>query len=106
MNSIKSNKRATQKKSIIPTERKWKFSDVSPTAPNNHGKKKLHNQNAPIRPMVKYRRSPAYNVGKSRKKGKIKHESSVHMQHLSVTSINKDLRTLYSVKILDYIRLI
>jgi hypothetical protein len=43
---------------------KCKYRSMNPTAPNLHATIKLHKQNTPIRPLVKWRNSPAYNMAK------------------------------------------
>jgi hypothetical protein len=57
-------KHELNKQNIIQKEHKWKYSNMNTTAPNLHSTIKLHKQNTPIRPVVNWRNSPAYNVVK------------------------------------------
>jgi hypothetical protein len=57
-------KHKLNKQNIIQKEHKWKYSNMKPTAPNLHTTTKLHKQNTPIRPVVNWRNSPAYNMAK------------------------------------------
>jgi hypothetical protein len=43
---------------------KWKYVNMNPTAPLIHGLVKLHKQDRPIRPIVKWKESPGYKLSK------------------------------------------
>jgi hypothetical protein len=49
---------------IIPKERKWKYTNMNPTAPNRHATINLHKQNKPIRPIINWKNAPAYELAK------------------------------------------
>jgi hypothetical protein len=49
---------------IIPGNKKWKYVNLNPTAPNIRGLIKIHKQEAPIRPVVNWTNAPAYKVAK------------------------------------------
>jgi hypothetical protein len=57
-------KHELNKQNIIQKEHKWKYSNMNSKAPNVHATIKLHKQNTPIRPVVNWKNSPAYNLAK------------------------------------------
>jgi hypothetical protein len=56
-------KHELNKQNIIQKEHKWKYTSMIPAVPNLHATIKLH-KNTPIRPVVNWKNSPAYNMEK------------------------------------------
>jgi hypothetical protein len=50
---------------MIQMERKWKYTNMNPKAPNLHSTIQLPKQNAPIRPINNWRNAPAYELAKN-----------------------------------------
>jgi hypothetical protein len=80
---------------VIPKERKWKYTNMNPTAPNLHATIKLHKQNKPIRPIINWKNAPAYELAKHLTK--ILHDS-LHLPNTyniqNSTHLTKDLKTM------------
>jgi hypothetical protein len=55
-------KAVNNSKTLIPSESKWKYLNLNPTAPTIKGLIKLHKPGHPIRPVVKWRRAPTYKL--------------------------------------------
>jgi hypothetical protein len=51
-------------KDIILSNKKWKYVNLNPTAPNIRGLIKIHKIEAPIRPVVNWMNAPAYKLAK------------------------------------------
>jgi hypothetical protein len=49
---------------IIPRDKKWKYINLNPAAPNIRGLIKIHKLEAPIRPIVNWKNAPAYTLAK------------------------------------------
>jgi hypothetical protein len=60
----KNDKHELNKQNIIQKEHKWKYSNMNPKAPNLHATIKLYEQNTPIKQVVNWKNSPAYNLAK------------------------------------------
>ena len=50
------------RKTLIPSDTKWKHMNVNPTASSIKGLIKLHKPEQPIRPLVNWRGAPAYKL--------------------------------------------
>jgi hypothetical protein len=50
---------------IIPKENRWKNVNLNLTAPNHNRLIKIHKPEAPIRPVVKWKNTPAYKAAKT-----------------------------------------
>ena len=48
----------------IPTDDKWKYINLNPSAPIIRGLPKIHKINSPIRPVINWRNAPAYKLVK------------------------------------------
>jgi hypothetical protein len=87
---------------IIQKEDRWKYMNMNPTAPNLHATVKLHNQNAPIRPIINWKNPPTYGLAKQLSKTLHSYpqlpytynirNSSHLMADLQATEPNKDMR--------------
>jgi hypothetical protein len=53
-----------QNKTLIPKYRRWKYINMNPHAPSIKGLIKIHKQDQPIRPVVNWRNTPAYQLSK------------------------------------------
>ena len=51
-------------KTLIPSESKWKYLNLNPTALSIKGLIKLHKPEHPIRPVVNWRGAPAYKLAR------------------------------------------
>jgi hypothetical protein len=49
---------------LIMKEEKWKYVNLSPSAPSIRGLIKIHKPNSPIRPIVNWKPAPAYKIAK------------------------------------------
>jgi hypothetical protein len=48
----------------IPKDKKWKYTNLNPSAPVIRGLPKIHKVNLPIRPVVNWKQAPAYTLAK------------------------------------------
>ena len=66
MNTFQTQVRNTvkQSKTSIPKDSRWKYINMNPSAPSIKGFIKIHKQEQPIRPVVKWRNAPAYQLSK------------------------------------------
>jgi hypothetical protein len=51
-------------KDITQSNKKWKYVNLNPAAPNIRGLIKIHKREAPIRPVVNWMNAPAYKLAK------------------------------------------
>jgi hypothetical protein len=50
---------------LIPSNTKWRYINMNPSPPYIRGLIKIHKPEAPIRPIVNWKNSPAYKLAKS-----------------------------------------
>jgi hypothetical protein len=53
-----------QSRTLIPSDSKWKYINLNPSAPSIKGLIKLHKQGQPIRPVVNWHNAPTYQLSK------------------------------------------
>ena len=54
----------TQRKTLIPHDSKWKYTNMNPSAPTIKGLIKIHKPGHPVRPIVNWRNTPAYKLAR------------------------------------------
>jgi len=57
-------KNTIKQRTLIPSDSKWKYINLNPSAPSIKGLIKLHKQGQPIRLVVNWRNAPAYQLSK------------------------------------------
>jgi hypothetical protein len=70
---------------IIPKESTWRYTNMNPVAPALHATIKLHNPNKPIRPIINWKGSPAYEIAKELTKTLA---TTTRIQHLQLQTPN------------------
>jgi hypothetical protein len=51
-------------KTLIQKASRWRYTIMNPSAPSIKGLIKIHKQDQPIRPVVNWRKAPAYNLSR------------------------------------------